>query len=684
MTNPLLKDSPLPLFEEIKAQHVESAISELIELNLNTIEDLVRKTPSPTYENLVLPIETLEDNLSKAWSPVGHLNAVVNTPELRSAYNNCLPKLSEYSTKIGQNQALYNAYVAIESSEMFKQLSKEQQKVITNALRDFKLQGVALSQEKREAFANLSQTLATLESQFQDHVMDATDHWYLDIQDSQLLAGLPEQAIKLAKQVAEKAAVTGWRLTLDFPCYQSIITYADNRQLRRQIHEAYFTRASEIGPDGGKFDNTQLMEKIVATRHEMAQLLGFENYAQRSLAKKMAKSTEQVLGFLTDLGNRAKPYAQREFAELSAFAKGEYNVEKLEPWDVAYYSEKLRQKRFAISQETLRPYFPVPKVIAGMFEVVKRLYGLTIKEKKGVQTWHSDVHFYEILDKDNHLRGQFYLDLFARNQKRGGAWMDEARVRRKLGQGQYQLPVAYLTCNFRAPVGEMPSLLTHDEVLTLFHEFGHGLHHMLTKMECAGVSGINGVAWDAVELPSQFMENWCWEKEALAFISGHYQTNDPLPDDLLEKMHRAKNFQSGMMLLRQIEFSLFDFRLHLEYNPEKGARIQEILQDVRSQFCVTPIAPYNRFAHSFGHIFSGGYAAGYYSYLWAEVLSQDAFSRFEKEGIFNANTGKDFLEKILEKGGSEEPEVLFRDFQGRDPDISALLQHRGLIENNTN
>ena len=494
---------------------------------------------------------------------------MVNTPELRNAYNNCLPKLSDYGTKIGQNQALFSAYTKLHTSPEFTTLSKEQQKVITNALRDFKLQGVALDADKREQFAELSQSLAQSESQFQDHVMDATDHWHLDVTDSQQLAGLPEQSIKLAKQVAEKATVPGWRITLDFPSYQSIITYADNRQLRKQIHEAYFTRASDLGPDAGKFDNSQLMEKIVATRHEMAKLLGFNNYAERSLAKKMAKDTEQVLSILQDLAKKAKPFAEKEFAELSTFARGEYGVEKLEPWDIAYYSEKLRQKRFAISQETLRPYFPVPKVIQGMFEVVRRLYGVQIKEKKDVELWHEEVHFYEIYDADNKLRGQFYLDLFARNHKRGGAWMDEARVRRKLGVGQYQTPVAYLTCNFRAPVGDMPSLLTHDEVLTLFHEFGHGLHHMLTKMECAGVSGINGVAWDAVELPSQFMENWCWEKEALAFISGHYQTNEPLPGDLLQKMHRAKNFQSGMMLLRQLEFSLFDFRMHLEFFTRK-------------------------------------------------------------------------------------------------------------------
>ncbi|MBS0288993.1 MAG: oligopeptidase A [Proteobacteria bacterium] len=680
MKNPLLTDNPLPPFNSIEAQHVEPAITTLISHNLQAIDQLVAKQQTPTWENLVLPIEDLDDTLNKAWSPVGHLNSVLNTPELRNAYNNCLPKLSDYATQVGQNQALYEAYVKLQTSESFKALTIEQQKVITNAIRDFKLSGVALAPLAREQFAKLSQTLTQLESQFQDNVMDATDHWHLDIQDSQLLAGLPEQAIKMAKQVAEKANIQGWRLTLDFPCYQSIITYADNRQLRKQIHEAYFTRASDLGPDAGKFDNSSLMEKIIEIRHEMANLLGFENYAKRSLAKKMAKSTEQVLTFLQDLAEKAKPFAQKEFTELQVFAKGEYDVEKLEPWDIAYYSEKLRQKRFAISQETLRPYFPAPRVITGMFEVVKRLYGLQIKAKANVETWHSDVQFYEIYDDVGNLRGQFYLDLFARNQKRGGAWMDEARVRRRLSNNEIQNPVAYLTCNFRAPVGDMPSLLTHDEVLTLFHEFGHGLHHLVTKMECASVSGINGVAWDAVELPSQFMENWCWEKEALAFISGHYQTQEPLPDDLLEKIQRARNFQSGMMLLRQLEFSIFDFRLHLEFTPEKGARVQSILDEVRAQYSVTPIAPYNRFQHSFAHIFAGGYAAGYYSYLWAEVLSQDAYAKFEEDGIFNAKTGQDFLHKILEKGGSIEPEILFKDFRGRDPEIGALLRHRGLVE----
>ncbi|MBN9289436.1 MAG: oligopeptidase A [Gammaproteobacteria bacterium 39-13] len=679
MTNPLLIDTPLPRFNDIQAESVEPAITEIIERNLKAIDALVEKEASPTWATLVAPIEDLDDKLNNAWSPVGHLNAVMNTQALRQAYNNCLPKLSDYGTKVGQNQRLYEAYVALKGSKEYASYNAAEQKVISNAIRDFKLSGVALEKAEREKFAQLSQKLSELQSQFQDNVMDATDHWHLDVIESQMLAGLPEQAMKLAKQVAEKAGVSGWRLTLDFPCYQSVITYADNRNLRQKIHEAYFTRASDKGPDAGKWDNSAKMEEILATRHEMAKLLGFNNYAERSLAKKMAKTPHEVMNFLLDLAKRAKPFAEKEFTELQNFAKAEFDVEKLEPWDIAYYSEKLRQKRFAISQETLRPYFPLPTVLVGMFEVVKRLYGISIEENTHVEKWHPDVRFFEIFDENKQLRGQFYLDLFARNFKRGGAWMDEARVRRLLPNGKIQTPVAYLTCNFRAPIDDAPSLLTHDEVLTLFHEFGHGLHHMLTKIDCAGVSGINGVAWDAVELPSQFMENWCWQKEALTFISGHYQTFEPLPNDLLEKMTRARNFQSGMMLLRQLEFSLFDFRIHLEYSPEEGGRIQEILDEVRKDFCVVPIAPYARFQHSFGHIFAGGYAAGYYSYLWAEVLSQDAFAKFEEDGIFNPETGQAFLQKILEKGGSEDAENLFVDFRGREADVTPLLRHRGLV-----
>lgn len=677
--NPLLEEHSLPPFKAIEAKHVVPAIDTLIEHNLNEIENLIKNTRAPNWENLIWPLEELEDKLNNAWSPVSHLNSVVNTPELRQAHHECIAKLSDYATKIGQNERLYQAYETLAQSPVFLELSQAQQKVITNAIRDFKLSGVALSQEKREEFAQLSQTLAKYQSQFQDNVMDATDSWYLDIQEVQELAGVPEQAIQLARENAKTANVIGWRLKLDFPCFQSVITYADNAALRQKMHQAYFTRASELGADA-KWDNSELIEKILATRHQMAQLLGFNNYAEYSLATKMAKNPQEVIAFLENLATRTKPFAQKELAQLEEFAKTEYGVEKLEPWDIGYYSEKLRQKRFTLSQETLRPYFPVPVVLAGMFEVVKRLYGLTIVENHDIQTWHEDVRYFEIMDADNVHRGSFYLDLFARNFKRGGAWMDEARVRRRLKHDLLQQPVAYLTCNFRMPVGGSPSLLTHEEVVTLFHEFGHGLHHMLTKVDAADVSGINGVKWDVVELPSQFMENWCWQNAALEFISGHYETNEPLPHALLEKMQQAKNFQSAMMLLRQLEFSLFDFLIHLQYQPAQGGRVQATLDEVRKKYSVVPVAPYSRFQHSFNHIFAGGYAAGYYSYLWAEVLACDAFSRFEEEGIFNTKTGKDFLEKILEKGGSVDPDLLFQDFRGRAPDMTAFLRQHGLNE----
>lgn len=675
--NPLLVDSPLPPFSQIKPEHVEPAICALIQQNLQLIETLLDKQQIVTWENLVEPLEEMDDHLNKAWSPVSHLNAVANTKELREVYNHCLPKLSDYATQVGQNQRLYQAYLSVHQSKNFSELSVQQQKVITNALRDFTLSGIALSTQKRELFATLSQELAQLQSKFQDNVMDATDRWHEDVMDIKELQGMPAQSIELAELAAQKANVKGWRLTLDYPCYQAVITFAENRALRQKIHRAYYTRASDLG-DFPLLDNSKLMEQILAKRHEMANLLDYKNFATRSLAKKMAKTPEEVMNFLQDLANKAKTHAQREFAELQDFAKQDYGLDKIEPWDIAYFSEKLRQKRFALSQETLRPYFPVPTVLAGMFEVVKRLYGIQINEINDFESWNSEVRLFEVTDNQGEVRGQFYIDLFARNHKRGGAWMDEARVRRRLPNGRLQLPVAYLTCNFRAPIGDVPSLLTFEEVLTLFHEFGHGLHHLLTKMDCASVSGINGVAWDAVELPSQFMENWCWEKEALAFISGHFETGKPLPAQILAKMFEARNFQSAMMLLRQIEFSLFDFRLHLEYSPDKGARIQEILDEVRDEYSVVPVAPYLRFQHTFCHIFSGGYAAGYYSYLWAEVLSQDAFAKFEEEGIFNRTTGEAFLHKILEKGGSVEPDILFKDFRGRPPKIEPLLRHRGL------
>ncbi|MDH5396230.1 MAG: M3 family metallopeptidase, partial [Gammaproteobacteria bacterium] len=579
-----------------------------------------------------------------------------NSDELRDAYNNCLPLLSEYSTEMGQNVELYEAYQSIKDSAEFVKLDSAQKKIIENALRDFHLSGIDLPPEKKKRYREIRQQLSKLTSKYEENILDATQAWSKHITDEKQLAGLPESALAMAKQAAEAKELTGWLFTLNFPSYYSIISHADDRALREEMYQAYATRASEQGPNAGQFDNSEIMEDILALRHEVAQLLGFKNYAERSLATKMAETPEQVLSFLHDLAKRSKKMAKQELAELTAFAKQLHGVTDLSAWDVPYYGEKLREDTFDFSQEDLKPYFPETTVIPGMFAVVKRLYGISITEIDGVETWHDDVHFYEIRDDKNELRGQFYLDLYSRDKKRGGAWMDDCIGRKRNIDGSLQIPVAYLTCNLTQPIGDDPALFTHDEVTTLFHEFGHGLHHMLTRVEHIGVSGINGVAWDAVELPSQFMENWCWEREALDLIAAHYQSGDAIPDELFNKMYAAKNFQAGMQMVRQIEFSLFDFRMYYEYQPElKGTgSIQKILDEVRAEVAVIKPPAYNRFQHGFSHIFAGGYAAGYYSYKWAEVLSADAFSLFEEKGIFDSATGEAFLHCVLEQGGTKE------------------------------
>ena len=501
--------------------------------------------------------------------------------------------------------------------------------------------------------------------------------WSKQIADETELAGLPDASLELARQTADQRGESGYLLTLDFPCYLAVMSHCENRALRREIYEAFVTRASDQGPFAGQWDNTPVMREILSLREEQSRLLGFRNYAEQSLATKMARSTDQVMTFLEDLAARARPAARQEFEDVRKFASDEFGVESLEPWDINFYGEKLKQHQFAISEEHLRPWFPAPKVINGMFEVVHRLYDLEITSADDMETWHEDVSTYNIY-KGGELVARFYLDLYARPNKQGGAWMDDCRVRRRKLSGELQLPVAFLTCNFTPPVKGQPSLLTHDEVVTLFHEFGHGLHHMLTQIECADVSGINGVAWDAVELPSQFMENWCWEKEALQFISGHYETGQPLPPELLGKLLAARNFQSAMRMVRQLEFALFDFRLHMEFDEREENQIARLLDEVRDQVAVVRPPAWNRFAHSFGHIFGGGYAAGYYSYKWAEVLSADAFSRFSAEGIFNRQTGEQFLDTILEVGGSVDAMDMFVAFMGREPDVSALLRQDGI------
>ncbi len=676
MNNPLLANSKLPMFSQIKAEHIVPAIDRLLAEARSSVEQHLQATQHYTWENLIEPLENVEDKLNKAWSPVSHMNSVVNSDELRDAYNACLPKLSAYSTEMGQNEALFKAYRFIEGSDEFASLDIAQQKIIRNALRDFKLSGIDLDNEKKQRYKDISLELSALASNYEENLLDATNAWSKLIRDKQDLAGLPESALAQARQTAESHNEDGWMITLQFPSYISVMTYADNRELRREHYEAFATRASDQGPHAGQWDNSENMEKILALRYEKARLLGFNNYAELSLATKMAEKPDDVTHFLEDLADRSWRDARKDLAELREFAK-HYGVHDLQSWDMAYFSEKMRQHFYQLSQEEVKTYFPITRVLPGLFAIVEKLYGLQITEIGDFDSWHPDVRFFQIHDQTGQLRGQFYLDLYARAKKRGGAWMDDC-VSRKKSDGAVQTPVAYLTCNFTPPTGDTPALLTHDEVTTLFHEFGHGLHHMLTQIDHLGVSGINGVEWDAVELPSQFMENWCWEQEALALMSGHYQTDEKLPEALFNKMIAAKNFQAGMIMVRQLEFSLFDFRIHRDYDPEKGGRIYEILEQVREQVAVVRPPKFNRFAHSFSHIFAGGYAAGYYSYKWAEVLSSDAFSLFEEKGIFDQETGKAFLTNILEKGGSQNAMELFINFRGRKPTIDALLRHNGI------
>ncbi|MEW8230493.1 MAG: oligopeptidase A [Candidatus Thiodiazotropha endolucinida] len=673
--NALINMQGLPAFSSITPDMVEPAMDQLLQENRKTIQQLLSSQQEYTWKNLIEPLEKAEDRLSRAWSPVSHMNAVVNNDELRTAYNAVLPKLSEYATEVGQNGQLCNAYkqVAEEAG-----LDRAQRKLLQNALLDFHLSGVDLEEDKKQRFKEISQELSQLTTKFEENLLDATNAWSKLITDESDLQGLPESALALARQTAAQRDQEGWLLTLEYPSYLPVMTYADDRQLRREIYEAFATRASDQGPHAGQWDNTEAMERILELRHEQAGLLGFSNYADRSLAKKMARSSDEVIAFLTDLAQRSRTQAERELNELWEFTSERYGFDDLQAWDIGYYAEKLRQARHNISQEELKPYFPETRVLPGMFAVVERLYGIRIEETRGIDTWHPDVRFFEIRDSHNHLRGQFYLDLYARPKKRGGAWMDECATR-FFTDTMDQIPVAYLTCNFSPPVDGKPSLFTHDEVLTLFHEFGHGLHHLLTTVDYPAVAGINGVAWDAVELPSQFMENWCWEKAALDLISGHVDTGDPIPDELYRRMYTAKNFQSAMQMVRQLEFALFDFRIHREYDPRLGGRIYEILQEVRQQVAVITPPAWNRFAHGFSHIFAGGYAAGYYSYKWAEVLSADAFSLFEERGIFNADTGQAFLRDVLQQGGSRDAMELFVAFRGREPEIEPLLRHSGIL-----
>ncbi|CAK9886721.1 MAG: Oligopeptidase A [Candidatus Erwinia impunctatus] len=679
MTNPLLTSFTLPPFSAIKPEHVVPAVEAALGACRAEVERVVAQGAPYTWENLVQPLAEVDDHFSRLFSPISHLNSVKNSAELREAYEQTLPLLSEYSTWVGQHEGLYQAYCFLKANN-YETLTLAQKKAVDNALRDFELSGIGLPAEKQQRYGEISARLSELGSTYSNHVLDATMGWSKLITDPGLLSGLPESAIAAAKAQAEAKEQDGWLLTLDIPSYLPVMTYADNQALREEMYRAYATRASDQGPDAGKWDNSPIMKEQLALRHELAQLLGFDSYADKSLATKMAESPEQVLNFLNDLAARARPQAEKELAQLRQFVRENFGTEELQPWDLTYYSEKQKQHLYTISDEQLRPYFPENRVLAGLFEVVKRIYGITATERHDVDTWHPDVRFFDLSDENNLLLGSFYLDLYSREHKRGGAWMDDCVGKMRLADGSLQKPVAYLTCNFNRPLNGKPALFTHDEVTTLFHEFGHGLHHMLTRIETPGVAGINGVPWDAVELPSQFMENWCWEPEALAFISGHVDSGEPLPETLLEKMLAAKNYQAALFILRQLEFGLFDFRLHTEFTPENDQLVLDTLREVKKQVAVVPSPAWGRFPHAFSHIFAGGYAAGYYSYLWADVLAADAYSRFEEEGIFNRETGLSFLDCILTCGGSEEPMTLFKRFRGREPQLDAMLKHYGIQE----
>ncbi|MGH1472010.1 MAG: M3 family metallopeptidase [Cellvibrionaceae bacterium] len=686
--NPLLQEAALPLFSKIKPEHVVPAIQTIIDENRKALAEQLAQLKQPSWDTLVVPFESREDRLSKAWSPVGHLNSVMNSEELRNAYTEALQLLTEYSTEVSQNKDLFRAYEAFSKSEECQLLSTAQKKTISNSVRDFKLAGVDLDEKNKKRYAEIKQRLSELSTQFSNHVLDATQGWYKHITDKEVLSGLPETATESAKQAAESKQLEGYVITLDIPSYLAVMTYADKRALREELYQAYSTRASSLGKsidkniDPKQWDNSPLITEILSLKHELSNLLGFNHYAERSLATKMASTPDEVLSFLTELAETALPAAKIEMEELKTFAKNEYGIDNVSAWDIAYYSEKRREAVFALSEEELRPYFPAEKVIEGLFQVAGKLFDVSFEKKPEVETWHKDASYYSIKRKGKEIAG-FYFDIYARENKRGGAWMDECRVRRiadksAVNVNGIQLPVAYLTCNFTAPTDSTPSLLKHMEVTTLFHEFGHGLHHMLTEIDCPAVSGINGVAWDAVELPSQFLENWCWQEEVIPMISSHYETGEPLPKALLDKMLKAKNYQSAMQTVRQVEFALFDFRLHLEYDPNNPQDPQKLLDSVRRQVAVSLPPEYNKFQNSFSHIFAGGYAAGYYSYKWAEVLSSDAFSLFEEQGIFDDDASLRFQKNILEKGGSEDAMDLFVSFRGREPSIEPLLRHSGI------
>ncbi|WP_043740914.1 M3 family metallopeptidase [Thioalkalivibrio nitratireducens] len=678
MSNPLLATENLPAFRSIRPEHVEPAVERVLAENRAALADLLSALPErPGWNDFVVPLEQLENRLDAVWSPVRHLNSVMNSDALRAAYNACLPKLSEYASELSQNAELYAAFDRLARSPGFENESPDRQKLVRDALRDFHLSGVDLPEDRKARLRKIDARLSALTARFEENVLDATQSWTLHLPDAGRLAGVPDSSRAMLAQNARERDLDGYVITLDFPSYHAILTYADDRDLREQVYTAYATRASDQGPDAGRYDNSEVMLEILRLREEKARITGFPHHAERSLATKMADRPETVERFLQDLAVRARPYAEADLAEMREYAATRLGLTELQSWDYGYIAEKIRADRLGLSQEMLKPYFPADRVVAGLFGLVERLFGVSITEDPSVETWHDDVRYFVIRDRAGAERAGFYFDLYARSAKRGGAWMDVCRSRFVHGS-VHQLPVAYMTCNSTPPVDGKPALFTHDEVITLFHEFGHGLHHMLTRVDHPEIGGINGVEWDAVELPSQFMENWCWEREALDLFARHHETGEPMPDDLFERMLGTRHFQSALQLLRQVEFALFDMRLHSGPAPEATNDVQQLLDRVREEVAVVRPPSFNRFQHGFAHIFAGGYAAGYYSYKWAEVLSADAFARFEEEGLFSQEVGSAYLQEILEVGASRPALESFKAFRGREPTIDALLRHSGL------
>jgi oligopeptidase A len=678
--NPLLDFSGLPRFAAIQAAHVTPAVDTLLAAARETVTRVASDTSDATWKTVVEPMAEALDRFDRAWGAVRHLNAVVNTPELRDAYNENLPKVIAFFSDLAQDFRLYQRYRALRTSGAFASFDAAQRKLVDNELRDFKLGGAELDDAGKERLKATHAELGEITTRFEENLLDATNAWGHYGEDEAALAGIPQDVVAAARAAAREEGKPGWKLTLRMPCYLPVMQYADDRNLRRRMHEAYSTRASDLGSDP-EWDNGPLILRILALRHEAARLLGYRNYAEVSLVPKMARDPDEVIAFLRDLAQRAKPFAERDLAEVAAFAKGELGLPTMEPWDVAYASEKLKARHFAYNEQEVRQYFPEDRVLAGLFRVVETIYGLTIREAKA-EVWHPDVRFFTILDAAGAMVGEFYFDLYARPGKQGGAWMDDA-INRRTVDGKVQHPVAFLTCNLSSPVDGKPATFTHQEVITIFHEFGHGLHQLLTRIDVPGISGLQGVEWDAVELPSQFMENFVWEWDVLSHMTRHVDTGAPLPRDLFDRMIAARNFQSGLAMVRQLEMGLFDMRVHAEYESAGGeARRtpQEILSEVRREVAVIPRAPYDRFLESFSHVFAGGYAAGYYSYKWAEVLSADAFSLFEEEGVLSKDIGARFRDEVLARGGSRPALESFVAFRGRPPQLDALLRHNGMIE----